>query len=716
MKIQIFNLFIALVFFALPTRSSTAFAQALTAQLKNGNVILTWTNSAYVLQSSPTIAGPFTNVPSATSPYTNTFTGMQRFFRVVGVTFTVTPCVISNTYTGTITLQISGIPPGDTVVVQRFLDADANTVLDSSNLLIQQFNLTDGQSGMVIGGVANINVPYDTDGMTNGQITAQLNFPDVGIVPDTVGKYFFVVSSPAGDFAPMTNSFAITNFPFSQMITGDVVSGTNSVPDAIIMLFPSPNQAGTPIAETLANNSGAFSIPAPPGTYIPMAIQTNYIANYSTSPVVTLGSGQTISTNLALDPATASISGNVVNAIDSSIKLPGLFLSASGADNQGDQLIAIGFTDTNGNFAMGVGSGSWNIAQSEDGSLAVLGYVGSQPGTNVNAGTTNVILTRYKATALFYGTIKDTFGNPLPGVSVQPIDSNSVYSSDSFSTANGSYVATALGGFSGDPWTVAYDYGGPASYIYSQPTFNENGGTNLGMGQAIQVNFTGILATNFITGEVQDGSGNPIAGVGVNVSATINGSYFEAYVDTDADGNYSFNVCNGNWDASLNCTNGGDSLQNILGSSGYDNCPGDQEVDINNNNGTANFSVQSQLQSGVSTTVSEPIYITVPAGQSKLTVTVTDVQDQSLPSVTTNVDLGDIILWVNPGSLPSGCGGWQYASGYPSWHLTFSNPPAGNYYIGMSSHTLVTFCEDPLGGGVQIVPIQWTVTATITPK
>jgi uncharacterized repeat protein (TIGR03803 family) len=45
-------------------------------------VILTWTNSVFALQSSPMLAGPFTNVPSATSPYTNALTGAQSFFRL----------------------------------------------------------------------------------------------------------------------------------------------------------------------------------------------------------------------------------------------------------------------------------------------------------------------------------------------------------------------------------------------------------------------------------------------------------------------------------------------------------------------------------------------------------------------------------------------------------------------------------------------------------
>jgi uncharacterized repeat protein (TIGR03803 family) len=54
----------------------------LTVQQAPGAVILTWTNSAFALQSAPTLNGTFTNVPGATSPCTNALSGSQMFFRL----------------------------------------------------------------------------------------------------------------------------------------------------------------------------------------------------------------------------------------------------------------------------------------------------------------------------------------------------------------------------------------------------------------------------------------------------------------------------------------------------------------------------------------------------------------------------------------------------------------------------------------------------------
>jgi hypothetical protein len=54
----------------------------LTIQRAGANVVLTWTNSVFALQAAPTVTGTFTNVPGATSPYTNAITGSQEFFRL----------------------------------------------------------------------------------------------------------------------------------------------------------------------------------------------------------------------------------------------------------------------------------------------------------------------------------------------------------------------------------------------------------------------------------------------------------------------------------------------------------------------------------------------------------------------------------------------------------------------------------------------------------
>ncbi len=215
--------------------------------------------------------------------------------------------------------------------------------------------------------------------------------------------------------------------------------------------------------------------------------------------------------------------------------------------------------------------------------LAVDTTTGSVPG---------LVISVPKTTAIFYGKVRDIYGNPLPGVAVYSQDNDGNYNQlDGFAFTNGQYVTAAIGGLNNDPWQVSEDYGGPANYIYTQSSFQQNGGTNLNIGQAVKQNFTGILATNYITGNVQF-NGTNVPGVGVSANATIDGVNFNSFMDTDSSGNYSLNVANTNtWSVSVNCNGGNDSLDNILGPGTYQ-CPNNQNVVIDNNNSTNNFVIQ----------------------------------------------------------------------------------------------------------------------------
>ena len=60
----------------------TTVVPTLALQNAGGNIILTWTPAGAALQSSTNVAGPFTTVTGATSPFTNAVTSGNAFFRV----------------------------------------------------------------------------------------------------------------------------------------------------------------------------------------------------------------------------------------------------------------------------------------------------------------------------------------------------------------------------------------------------------------------------------------------------------------------------------------------------------------------------------------------------------------------------------------------------------------------------------------------------------
>jgi hypothetical protein len=493
------------------------------------------------------------------------------------VTFVNTPTVVSNTYTGPITLQIGGLTNGETVVVQSFLDVNTNGVIDASDWLMQQFKLTDGLASL-IGGIVNSNVPGDTT-PTNGAITAQLAFGNGNPIQGFAGKFLVKLSSPGGHFTPITNSFTVTNLPYAQGFTGHVVCSGTNVPYALVMLFPGELYKSSVQCGVVADGTGSYTIKAPPGTYSLAAIKTNYVQSAPTAPVVTLGS-TTITTNITLLAATTGLSGQVVDSANSSRGLPGILVSAKSDSNA----VAVSFTDTNGNFSFGVNSGQWTV-DADDASMIAHGYLKLQNDPTVSAGATGITLTEVKATALFYGSVKDSQGNPMKGIDLYANDSNNQYELDAYTDQNGNYCAAVLGGLSNNPWNfqVSQD-GGPANYIFSLPPFSGNNGINLTDGQAVQCNFVGLAATNHISGYLTNAvTGLGIANVGMPAWATVNGLQFMAYGRTDASGYYSEIVANGVWNMNVNCGDCSDCL------GGQYLCPNSQTITIANNSTNINF-------------------------------------------------------------------------------------------------------------------------------
>lgn len=67
-----------LTFDALPTTSIP-----LSIRVEGNNAVLTWNDPAFTLQAAPEMAGAYTNIPGATSPFTNALDDPAKFFRLV---------------------------------------------------------------------------------------------------------------------------------------------------------------------------------------------------------------------------------------------------------------------------------------------------------------------------------------------------------------------------------------------------------------------------------------------------------------------------------------------------------------------------------------------------------------------------------------------------------------------------------------------------------
>jgi uncharacterized repeat protein (TIGR03803 family) len=499
------------------------------------------------------------------------------------VTFTVTPSAISNTYVGNVTLQISGLTNGESVRIGKYFDANANGTVDAEDLLVQGFRLTDGQA-TVIGGVTNLNVPGDLDANgTNGAITSVWSFSASAIAQRMTAQYVYRFISPTDRFPTTNVLFNVTNSSYAQSISGTVLNGISPVPNSGILLFPGSGMQTAPVAGAVAGNSGNYSIKVAPGTYTLWAFKSNYLADASTAAVVTLGTGASLSTNLSLLQATQSISGRCVYA-GTNFGLAGLLVVCQSTYG----LLALGFTETNGNFNVPVNAGQWDISTDDSALAAYCSYLyRNTPRVDATTGSVaNVAVTFRRANALFYGTVKDDQNQPLVGLRGYAYDDGDLYEGVGTTDQDGNYFI----GVGAGNWWVEANQDDPGFLRY---VFPETGGfISITNGQAIQLNVLALVATNHITGNVQI-NGTNIVGVGVNAYATINGTNYQTgFSHTDTNGNYSLNAANGTWNVGLRCSGDNDSLDNILGNGNYQ-CPDHQTAVVTNNNATNNFTVSS---------------------------------------------------------------------------------------------------------------------------
>ena len=511
------------------------------------------------------------------------------------ITFTNYPSAVSNTYNGIITLQINGLASGvSNVVVQKYLDLNTNHIIDSHDLLVQQFRLTAGQAPTFTNGATIVTVTNFMPGdmsTTPGQILAPLNFQNGDFMQNLAGQYLYKVSSPSGQFSPVTNLFVVTNTFFSSLVTGQVQNASTAVSNSVVLLFDNIGGKLNVQGGAVANNSGYFAIRAPAGTYFLGAAKTNFVANLSQQSTFALFTNATNNVNISLTPSTTNIIGRVVNAANNSLGLPGLVGLVQSTNND---FFSLYITDTNGNFTAPVVSNQWTAPLSVF-STAFAGYLTSETNLQLNVTNKAVRITNSlpQETAIFYGVVTNSTGGPLPGLYLFASD-NAGHQSWGLSDQNGNYVVGALGGT--NVWQLVIPLtGNPGltntTYVFS-PGYVQ---TNINPGQAIEQDFNLKYAPYTISGTVQDVNGNPIGGVTVFATATnINGLNYQAFdATTAANGTYSLNVCPGNWIVGL--------ATNSLASLGYDIFPPDQATNITDENATINFSVLLCGQIGILT-------------------------------------------------------------------------------------------------------------------
>jgi hypothetical protein len=460
--------------------------------------------------------------------------------------FNISPAVITNNYIGPITLTVSNLTAGQTVTIGEFLDANGNGKIDPGEHEVRHFSVTDGVQSL-IGGATNINVPGDTDGTANGQITVVLNYPGLNVTLNAIaGGYLFKLSDPNNVFAAVTNSFTVEQQSAAQGVSGTVYANNLPQANAIVVLSGQQGNAGS---GTVADASGHFSISNAPGSYVLIPSAPGYVGA-PTNVIIVPNSFATV--NLTNLTATGYLAGNVSDSSTSN-GLPGLFVTA-----QAGNALTLGFTDTNGNFALPAVADQWQIkfdTSSGLASTAPFGYVALQNlklTTNLAGGSlSNLNFSFPRATSLIYGRLTDSRSNAIAGAALQATSADNLYESDAATTATGRY---AMGVFS-NSWYIGPE-NLPANYLASS--------TNVPIvnAEAVRVDMQARVVTAYFAGKVIDGNGNPQAGISLVVNSVDTNGFLTSVnqnFTTAGDGTFAVGLYGGNWNLAPECNSAGDS-------------------------------------------------------------------------------------------------------------------------------------------------------------
>ncbi len=454
------------------------------------------------------------------------------------VSFTVTPAATSNTYTGVITLNITGLTAGEQVNLQNWIDGNSNGVIDAGDLLMDGGKISDGEV-MTIGGVTNISKPFDSNPAA-GVITTALNFAPPLTLENIVAQHIYRLSSPSNNFTAVTATFNVTNATTAQRVSGIIYSnGVAPLPYASIVATPA---AGGYTGAAVADANGHYSLNLNPGTYNLIATAPNYYFDFSSGVTVVLTNGVSATNNLSLTRGTATISGYIYNTGNSN-KQEGVMLELDSGS-----LFAIAFSDTNGNYSAAVTPDFWQVQPIKE-RLARRAVVASQNPLQVDttsANVTNADLGLPKGNALYYGRITDSSSTPFNNIRMSAGDgTNNSYSAVGYSDPNGYYAVAVLGNTSPD-WNCGANDSDNA--VLANYILNNFGNSNIAVGQAILQNFVALPVTARIFGRVLDSLGNPVNGVTLYADQFSDGNnYVSQNISTDLAGNYSLGVAAGLW-------------------------------------------------------------------------------------------------------------------------------------------------------------------------
>lgn len=478
------------------------------------------------------VTGPNSFSISATDAAGNTSTVSVVVTYFSGPVVTVTPASVQTGQSVAIQLAVSNITPqGGTLVVEQFVDANKNGLVDTGDYVIRSFNITDGTASSDAG------LFGDEDGVVNGATSTSLTSYLSNDLYHAPGSYLIRVTQ---DSLSSVAPFTVAALPQSQNVSGMVTDGLNPLPGALVRLSDS---AGRHLAFSVADEAGHYTVQvAHPGSYFITPLLYGY---GSPAPAaITLASGQIlVDQNLAMLPGSFHLAGTVKDEAGA-VGVQGVWVWAKAQNTS-----AVAITAADGSYDLLLPAGLYSLTVSADPSEPTAfakGYLINTvqaPVVNLVADSANNDFFLPRGTYYVSGRVLDQFGNGLTGIPAQGaltiVAGSSEIVTKRVSGADGTYLLPLT---NGDQWRISLDpsYAGLNNLISSSIRNYTTGGTT-----STGVDIVTHPVTAWVQGVVKD-SANTLLG-GVTLVLRNADSSIIASTVTAADGSYRIGAYGGSW-------------------------------------------------------------------------------------------------------------------------------------------------------------------------
>jgi hypothetical protein len=334
----------------------------------------------------------------------------------------------------------------------------------------------------------------------------------------------------------------VTNTPASSRISGYVWDAVTTDGLGGMQLFFSSAEGHWALGFT--DPSGAFNVPVTASQEWAVALsalglaQRGYVIPSSSTPVGTLDAEGTA--DFLVAPATSQLYGTLTD--EAGRPVPRARIQATDYDL--GLYAGLGWTATNGTFALGVAAGNNWFVEPAVSSLAQLGFLGLGGNASIQDGeAVQIDLQARPVSARIRGRVVQSDGAPVVGMQLSA-SSYEGFIAYTRTQPNGDF---AIGVSAGD-WTISFDpvdleLSGLLAPLLPPLSLTDGQETN------------GLLCilhpvTGWIIGTVSDTTNTPLASALVQAEAVIGGLVYGLNGATDEQGQFYLAVCDGTWTVS----------------------------------------------------------------------------------------------------------------------------------------------------------------------